>query len=304
MLSLQRILRNIKMCSIVLFIFLLSIGARKLEIVIILMLLPMISQAQQLLDATPDKNNQKVIKRYNYYSHRGASPSSTGRAIGYTAVFGVKRNSIMSTEDVEVNVVKRWVQDAAVDDMENRLYFVEIKNKTNKPLYIDKSHCYRIYHDGRKYCYYDPERDDTSLVQRVIVIPPHSKKNLSDYRAILTKKGPFPELKIIDYPEDFHWDAKVAGICEGFLSDYEVRTFTEDTSPYYRSFEITYSKDADFSTYSLLTINFYMRQLIGCFYPELYRENDIFDRLGANQYTITNCEYGYGGVNRFRRTEK
>ena len=292
------------MCSIVLFIFLLSIGARKLEIVIILMLLPMISQAQQLLDATPDKNNQKVIKRYNYYSHRGASPSSTGRAIGYTAVFGVKRNSIMSTEDVEVNVVKRWVQDAAVDDMENRLYFVEIKNKTNKPLYIDKSHCYRIYHDGRKYCYYDPERDDTSLVQRVIVIPPHSKKNLSDYRAILTKKGPFPELKIIDYPEDFHWDAKVAGICEGFLSDYEVRTFTEDTSPYYRSFEITYSKDADFSTYSLLTINFYMRQLIGCFYPELYRENDIFDRLGANQYTITNCEYGYGGVNRFRRTEK
>ena len=292
------------MCSIVLFIFLLSIGARKLEIVIILMLLPMISQAQQLLDATPDKNNQKVIKRYNYYSHRGASPSSTGRAIGYTAVFGVKRNSIMSTEDVEVNVVKRWVQDAAVDDMENRLYFVEIKNKTNKPLYIDKSHCYRIYHNGRKYCYYDPERDDTSLVQRVIVIPPHSKKNLSDYRAILTKKGPFPELKIIDYPEDFHWDAKVAGICEGFLSDYEVRTFTEDNSPYYRSFEITYSKDADFSTYSLLTINFYMRQLIGCFYPELYRENDIFDRLGANQYTITNCEYGYGGVNRFRRTEK
>ena len=292
------------MCSIVLFIFLLSIGARKLEIVIILMLLPMISQAQQLLDATPDKNNQKVIKRYNYYSHRGASPSSTGRAIGYTAVFGVKRNSIMSTEDVEVNVVKRWVQDAAVDDMENRLYFVEIKNKTNKPLYIDKSHCYRIYHDGRKYCYYDPERDDTSLVQRVIVIPPHSKKNLSDYRAILTKKGPFPELKIIDYPEDFHWDAKVAGICEGFLSDYEVRSFTEDKSPYYRSFVIAYSKDEDFSTYSLLTMNFYMRQLIGCFYPELYRDNDIFDRLGANQYTITNCEYGYGGVNRFRRTEQ
>ena len=260
--------------------------------------------AQKMIDATPDKNNQKVIKRYNYYSHRGAPPSSAGRAIGYTAVFGVKNNSIMSTEDVEVNVVKRWVQDAAVDDMENRLYFVEIKNKSNKPLYIDKSHCYRIYHDGKKYCYYDPERDDTSLIQRVIVIPPHSKKNLSDYRAILTKKGQFPELKIIDYPEDFHWDAKVAGICEGFLSDYEVRSFTEDKSPYYRSFVIAYSKDEDFSTYSLLTMNFYMRQLIGCFYPELYRDNDIFDRLGANQYTITNCEYGYGGVNRFRRTEQ
>ena len=260
------------------------------------------SCAQQMIEAKPDKNNQKVIKRYNYYSHRGAPPSSSGRAIGYTAVFGVKQNSIMSTEDVEVNVVKRWVQDAAIDDMENRLYFVEIKNKSDKPLYIDKSHCYRIYHDGSRYCYYDPERVDTSLVQRVIVIPPHSKKNLSDYRAILTKKGSFPELKIIDYPEDFHWDAKVAGVCEGFLSDYEVRSFTEDNSPYYRSFVITYSKDEDFSTFHSLTFHFYIRQLIGCFYPELYRENDIFDRLGANQYTITNCEYGYGGVNRFRRS--
>ena len=67
---------------------------------------------------------------------------------------------------------------------------------------------------------------------------------------------------------------------------------------------IAYSKDEDFSTYSLLTINFYMRQLIGCYYPELYRDNDIFDMLGGDQYTITNCEYGYGGVNRFRLNEK
>ena len=260
--------------------------------------------AQTVVDATPDKNNQKVIRRYNNYSHRGYYSEQSARAVGYTAVFGVKKNSVMSTDDVEVNVVKRWVQDAAVDDMENRMYFVEIKNKSDKTLYIDKERCYRIYHDSTKYCYYDPERDDTTQIHRVIAIPPHAKKNLSDYRAIVTKKGRFPEVKIIDYPEDFHWDAKAAGICEGYLADYEVRLFTEDNSPYYRSFVIAYSKDEDFSTYSLLTINFYMRQLIGCYYPELYRDNDIFDRLGADQYTITNCEYGYGGVNRFRRNEQ
>ena len=225
----------------------------------------------------------------------------SGRAIGYTAVFGVKENSIMSTDDAEVNVVKRWVQDAAVDDMENRMYFVEIKNKSDQTLYIDKSHCYRVYHNGKKYCYFNPERDDTTQIHRIIAIPPHGKKNLSDYRATLIKKKKYSELKIIDYPEDFHWDARVAGVCEGYLGDYEVRLFTEDKSPYYRTFVIAYSKDEDFSTYSLLTINFYMRQLIGCYYPELYRDNDIFDRLGGNQYTITNCEYGYGGVNRFRR---
>lgn len=262
---------------------------------------PLYAQKMEFLG--PDKNNQKVIKRYNRYYHKAFAPGTGGMGIGYTAVFGVKQNSIMSTDDVEVNVVKRWVQDAAINDMENRLYFIEIKNKSNQTLYIDKSHCYRVYHNGKKYCYYDAERDAERNVNRILAIPPHSKRNLSEYQAKLFKKEKYSELKIIDYPEDFNWDAKVAGVCEGFLDQFEVRSFTEDNSPYYRSFVISYSKDETFSTYSLLTINFYMRQLIGCFYPELYRDNDIFDRFGGDQYTITNCEYGYGGVNRFRRYE-
>jgi hypothetical protein len=259
------------------------------------------SHAQKMVFSEPDKNNQKVIKRYNCYYHRGFSPHTSGIPIGYTAVFGVRKNSIMSTDDVEVNVVKKWVQNAAINDMEDRMYFIEIKNKSDHTLYIDKSHCYRVYHNGTKYCYFDPERDAARSVQRIIAIPPHKKKNLSDYHAELIKKEKYSELKIIDYPEDFHWDARTAKVCEGFLSADEVRSFTENASPYYRTFVISYSKDEDFSTYSLLTINFYMRQLIGRYYPELYRDNDVFDRFGGDQYTITNCEYGYGGVNRFRR---
>lgn len=257
------------------------------------------SCAQELVEAVPDKNNQKVIKRYNSYQH--PHMPSSGRPLGYTAVFGVKKNSVMSTADVEVNVVKRWVQDTAVNDMENRLYFIEIRNKTDKTIYIDKGNCYRIYHDSTRYCYFDPERDDTISNRRIIAIPPHAKRNLSDYHAVLNKKGPYPELKIIDYPEEFNWDAKTAGVHEGLLREFEVRLYSEDHSPYYRSFLITYSKDADFSTYSHLTIHFYMRQLIGAYFPELYRDKDIFDRFGGDEYTITNCAYGYGGVNRFRR---
>lgn len=268
---------------------------------LVAMALSVPSYAQKMDFLGPDKNNKKVIKRYNRYYHKAFAPGMGGMGIGYTAVFGVKKNSIMSTDDIEVNVVKKWVQDAAVNDMENRLYFIEIKNKSDKTIYVDKSHCYRVYHDGTKYCYFDAERDTERNVQRILAIPPHTKKNLSEYQAEVIKNGKYPELKIIDYPEDFHWDAKEAGICEGFLGQYEVRSFTEDKSPYYRSFVISYSKDEDFSTYSLLTINFYMRQLIGCYYPELYRDNDIFDRFGGDEYTITNCEYGYGGVNRFRR---
>lgn len=267
------------------------------------MALSVTSYAQKMDFLGPDKNNQKVIERYNRYYHRGFSPHTSGIPVGYTAVFGVRRNSIMSTDDVEVNVVKKWVQDATIDDMENRMYFIEIKNKSDQTLYIDKSRCYRVYHNGTKYCYFDPERDDTSSAKRIIAIPPHKKKNLCDYHAELINKEKYLELKIIDYPEDFHWDAKTAKVCEGFLSADEVRSFSEDKSPYYRSFVISYSKDEHFSTYSLLTINFYMRQLIGRFYPELYRDKNIFNLFGGDQYTITNCEYGYGGVNRFRGSE-
>ena len=51
----------------------------------------------------------------------------------------------MSTDEAEVNVVKRWVQDVAVNDRDNRLFFVEIKNKSDDTIYIDKGYCFRIY---------------------------------------------------------------------------------------------------------------------------------------------------------------
>jgi hypothetical protein len=40
----------------------------------------------------------------------------------------------------------------------------------------------------------------------------------------------------------------------------------------------------------MLMINFYLRELIGIYYPELYKD-DFSDRrlYGADEYTITNC---------------
>ena len=236
----------------------------------------------EMIMAIPDKDNVKVIKRYNRYSHHPLSISNSPySSVGYTAVFGVRENSIMSTDDVEVNFVKKWVPDPIYNDMDNRMYFVEIHNKTDQTIYIDKASCYRIYNKGAKHCYFTPNKNNKNLAERIMAIPPHAKKNLCEYDAVLTnsKSGNFQELKIKDYPEDFHWDSRSAGIYKGFLQKFEVRTYSEDNSPYYRTYIITYSKDKDFSTYTLLPINFYMRQLIGNYYPELYQENDIFEQV-------------------------
>ena len=247
--------------------------------------------AKKLVFVLPDNNNQKVIKRYNRYIHRPRFMS--GHSFGYTAVFGVRTNSVMSNDDVEVNIVKKWVQDAAINDQDNRLFFLEIKNKTDKTIYIDRGYCFRIYNNGSRYRYFDPERDDTCSRQRVIAIPPHSKRNLSDYKAELINRGKYSELKIIDYPEEFNWNAKAAGVHKGRLQVGEVVSFSEDNSPYYRSFLISYSKDANFSEYSYLIVNCYMRQLIGSYLPEVYQGNFFsdFNLIGGDKYTITNAEW-------------
>jgi len=246
--------------------------------------------AKKLVYVGPDNKNPKVIKRYNRYNH--GYDIMPDESIGYTAVFGVRTNSVMSTDDVEVNVVKKWVRDAVINDRNNRFYFVEIKNKCDDTIYIDKGYCFRIYNNGSRHRYFDLNKKHADPTQRIIAIPPHSKRNLSDYKVELIDKGKYKEMKVIDYPEEFNWDPKSAGVYKGRLRQNEVITFSEDSAPYYRSFLISYSKDENFSEYSYLTINCYMRQLIGCFLPEHFLESsNAFVRYGDDQYNIMNSEW-------------
>ena len=105
----------------------------------------------------------------------------------------------------------------------------------------------------------------------MIAIPPHAKRNLTDYRWVKRQKGNYAE--IVEYPEEFLWNLDAAGLYEGYVYYDEVKTFSEDNSPFYRSFLIAYSKQADFATYSLASIHFYIREIIGWHYPESIKES-------------------------------
>lgn len=250
--------------------------------------------AQKMVYVGPDKNNQKVIRRYNRCHYR-LTPAQTllshsGKSKDFTAIFGVKTNSLMSNDDVEINFLKKWVDDPIYNDKENRVYFVEIKNKTSDTIFIDRSRCFRMDSDGSRYCYYDSlKRQDANSTKKMIVIPPHDKRNLTDYRWVKHADGNYVE--IVEYPEEFLWNLNAAGMYEGFVNYDEVKYFTEENSPYYRTFLIAYSKEADFATYSLATINFYIREIIGWRYSEVIRD-DIKEisrtRLtGEYKYSIT-----------------
>ena len=250
--------------------------------------------AQQMDYVGPDKNNQKVIERYNRCHYRISLAqvllSGNNKSKDFTAIFGVKTNSLMSNDDIEINFLKKWVDNPIYNDKEDRVYFVEIKNKTSDTIFIDRSRCFRMDSDGSRYCYYDSlKRQDMNSTKKMIVIPPHDKRNLTDYRWVKHADGNYVE--IVEYPEEFLWNLNAAGMYEGFVNYDEVKYFTEENSPYYRTFLIAYSKEPDFATYSLATINFYIREIIGWRYPEVIRD-DIKEisrtRLtGEYKYSIT-----------------
>ena len=250
--------------------------------------------AQQMVYVGPDKNNQKVIERYNRCHYRISLAqvllSGNNKSKDFTAIFGVKTNSLMSNDDIEINFLKKWVDNPIYNDKEDRVYFVEIKNKTSDTIFIDRSRCFRMDSDGSRYCYYDSlKRQDANSTKRMLVIPPHDKRNLTDYRWVKHKEGNYVE--IVEYPEEFLWNLNAAGMYEGFVNYDEVKYFTEENSPYYRTFLIAYSKQPDFATYSLATINFYIREIIGWRYSEVIRDEikEIFHtRLtGEYKYSIT-----------------
>ena len=250
--------------------------------------------AQKMVYVGPDDKNQKVIRRYNRCHYRLTPAqvllSHSGKSKDFTAIFGVKTNSLMSNDDVEINFLKKWVDDPIYNDKEDRVYFVEIKNKTSDTIFIDRSRCFRMDSDGSRYCYYDSlKRQDANSTKRMLAIPPRAKRNLTDYRWVKHKEGNYVE--IVEYPEEFLWNLDAAGMYEGYICHDDVKTFTEENSPYHRTFLIAYSKQPDFSTYSLATINFYIREIIGWRYSEVIRD-DIKEisrtRLtGEYKYSIT-----------------
>lgn len=250
--------------------------------------------AQQMVYVGPDKNNQKVIERYNRCRYRISLAqvllSGNNKSKDFTAIFGVKTNSLMSNDDIEINFLKKWVDNPIYNDKEDRVYFVEIKNKTSDTIFIDRSRCFRMDSDGSSYCYYDSlKRQDMNSMKRMIVIPPHDKRNLTDYRWVKHADGNYVE--IVEYPEEFLWNLNAAGMYEGYVCYDDVKTFTEENSPYYRTFLIAYSKEPDFATYSLATINFYIREIIGWRYPEVIRDEireiSRMRLTGEYKYSIT-----------------
>lgn len=91
--------------------------------------------------------------------------------------------------------------------------------------------------------------------QRIMMIPPHSKGVLREYKTIETKK----DFKVLQEP--YKW---YLGVVErGVVKRNQYKEFNENETPQYYKLLITYSLNRDFSTYSTLYSKVYVRYVTG-----------------------------------------
>lgn len=106
----------------------------------------------------------------------------------------------------------------------------------------------------------------TYVVQRIIAIPPHGKKNLTEYNYVNTRKASMfnsgPLYRIIEDIESFGFISYNV-VKKGIVNKGQMKSFGENELPWKREYYVTYSTDANFVSYSTLNFELYIHELIG-----------------------------------------
>jgi hypothetical protein len=114
----------------------------------------------QIIEAQPAADNAEIISRYNQtYEHGEAIKDKDKQAEEGLCILGIKENSVLSTEEVEIQFrqepyIIHFRAGAACYNLMNK-YKVVICNKTDSILYVDLGNTFRVMANGTSYSYYD-----------------------------------------------------------------------------------------------------------------------------------------------------
>lgn len=245
--------------------------------------------APELINLPPAANNQQLIAYYNSEVSFGQKEKKEN-AKWLFPIMGMSESSILSNDELEMRIVPMTV--FPLSTLAYRVkYAIELKNKTDKIVYVDLGSSFRYFTDGSASSYLNDEQTTVShgeangigfsvfgiglggstqsnvsttyINQRLISIPPHSKKYLKEFKEV--------DKKIIS---DLDQYAFYSSSIYGALKDGGHIAYSENNSPYYARHLITYSTSPDFSTYSQLTAILYARYAVaGCYYSEYFQSH-------------------------------
>ena len=117
---------------------------------------------QQIVEAKPAADNAEIISRYNQtYEHGEAIKDKNKPADEALCILGVGENSVLSTEDVEIQFRQEpyeYGQKIGISSQSYHIlwrFFVQIHNKTNNIIYVDLGSSFRVMKNGESKSYYE-----------------------------------------------------------------------------------------------------------------------------------------------------
>lgn len=116
--------------------------------------------SQRYIKLIADEKNNEILSFYNRnYEPTSRLKVNNSPARTYIMILGVKSSSIMSNDEIEMTFVGKTIPDRP--SLNKNVYYINLKNKTDKTIYIDKANCFMIMHDGKSFSYYNNTEQTT-----------------------------------------------------------------------------------------------------------------------------------------------
>lgn len=252
------------------------------------------ASTSRCIEKAPDSHNAELIKWHN------PEPNFVMKGQGGTVcraiyVLKVSDKSVLSTDELEMRFVRKCP--LGEQGISMLRYSIELKNKSNEIIYIDKALCSRGSNNGDCSSYYDNKEVNISegkssggsiglgsvagalgvggiigTLAGGISLGGGSSTNVStsysQQRFIAIPPGGAAYLT--EYKREWghnKWltlsDADQFVIPCGNIKKREYRSFSENDSPCHFNFVIVYSKSPNFDTYSFLNANVYVSDMMG-----------------------------------------
>ena len=121
--------------------------------------------SQQYVKKPADARNTEIISWYNtiYQPTKKVKVKDKATRMG-VAIIGVKSKSIMSNSDIEMTIVRKIVDNPNAGGYDEQRYYINLTNKTDRTIYIDKGNCFRLDSKGGTFCYFN-DTEQTTISQ-------------------------------------------------------------------------------------------------------------------------------------------
>ncbi len=241
--------------------------------------------------ALPAADNEEEKAQYAYLPKMTLKQSEK-ISKNFFPIMAFTDSSVISTKELTI-VMMPWQVTYFEDGWfkAKLAYAIQIVNKTDGPLYIDRANSFRRFNNHETKSYYDNKQyvvtNSTSRgvgmgvnligpvglggnkssstsssenfgVDRFLIIGPQSKANLLDFQNIRTSQHKL-RFQLVSDLERWEFDLKP----EYSVKQGEVREFTETDTPYSNKYFITYATDPEFKDCQSVNFELYTRYVVG-----------------------------------------